>query len=454
MPQTTQSASGRFDALDTLRCLAVLVMVQGHSFYVTLTHSEHGSDWYRWHNYLHGYTAPAFLFGAGLAFGYTTLSNRVAEHGTWGPVLSKRLYRYLSLFVIGYAIQLPPLGMATLDWSLQSVRVFLRAEALQHIAAALLFAQLLVVAVRRALPVVLLCAGLGVSIVLSGPVLSRVPLAEWGSPAIAAYMTGASGSTFPLIPWAGFVMAGIVVGAVVRQARQATTDAWVAVGFVTLGAAAVTTSLWLDTAWPDVFGEHAYWKVSPYFFVRRLGWVLAMLGVFAGVDCVIRRWSAETKVGSVRTWIRLISQQSLVAYVAHLVILYGSPFSPGLRTILSKNLGPLGSSVVVLGLFVALGGLLLFWTRLERNYEPRFYRFRRTGVAVMAATTLVAAVRTAGYPMGGTPVIATSHAATMKLTPVAGVSGETSEFETGERITASAAGMAPSASDGESISRR
>ena len=122
---------GRFDALDTLRCLAVLVMVQGHTFYLVMDDAVREASWYGWHNYLHGFTAPAFLFGAGLAFGVTTLRD-FESHTHAGPVLYKRLYRYLGLFAIGYALQLPPLHLDMTAISAVHLKVFFRVEALQH----------------------------------------------------------------------------------------------------------------------------------------------------------------------------------------------------------------------------------------------------------------------------------------------------------------------------------
>lgn len=381
----------RFDALDTLRCIAVLVMVQGHAFYVTLTAAERAAPWHSWHDYLHGYTAPGFLFGAGLAFGYTTLGPQIQQHASWGPTLSKRIYRYMSLFAIGYALQLPPLAASTASWEQGSLRVFLRVEALQHIGAALMLCQLLVVMLRRRWAVALTTAALSALIVLAGPAVSRLPVAELGPPLWGAYWSSDLGSTFPLVPWAGFVFIGVTAGAVLRKVTGSVALGLIAAAFFALGLSLVWISLQLDSHFPGAFGEHFYWKVSPYFFLRRLGWVLVALGALAGLDALLRSWSGSP--GPVRGWVRRVSQHSLVVYVAHLVILYGSPISPGFKGVLAERLDWLQSSVVVALMFLALGALLIAWDTLEAQHARRFLRARRTGVAVMALASLLAVVR-------------------------------------------------------------
>ena len=62
----------RWLGLDVFRFFAVLMMVQGHVFTTLLDATTKAQGWYPHHSAFHGYTAPMFLFGAGLAFGYTT----------------------------------------------------------------------------------------------------------------------------------------------------------------------------------------------------------------------------------------------------------------------------------------------------------------------------------------------------------------------------------------------
>ena len=54
--------AGRWLALDLLRFCAVFLMVQGHTFSSLLDPSVRAERWYQHHNFVHGYTAPMFLF--------------------------------------------------------------------------------------------------------------------------------------------------------------------------------------------------------------------------------------------------------------------------------------------------------------------------------------------------------------------------------------------------------
>src|SRR5262249_12613026 len=63
----------RWLALDVLRGVAVLLMIQGHTFTALLDPAHYVGNWSRWHSLLHGLTAPMFLLGGGLAYGFVTM---------------------------------------------------------------------------------------------------------------------------------------------------------------------------------------------------------------------------------------------------------------------------------------------------------------------------------------------------------------------------------------------
>ena len=63
----------RWRALDLLRLVAVVLMVQGHVFTALLDRGLRHGPWYIRHSYVHGLTAPIFFFASGLAFGVAAL---------------------------------------------------------------------------------------------------------------------------------------------------------------------------------------------------------------------------------------------------------------------------------------------------------------------------------------------------------------------------------------------
>jgi len=394
MSASAAKQPGRFDALDTLRCLAVLVMVQGHTFYLVVEDSLRSSAWYGWHNYLHGFTAPAFLFGAGLAFGVTTLRD-FDSHAQVGPTLYKRLYRYLGLFAIGYFMQMPPLHLDMTGVSAAHVRVFFRVEALQHIAVGLLVCQALVLLLRDRFNFIATVTVLGVAIVTAGPYLSRLPFEAVLPLGLSAYLTTNTGSTFPLLPWAGFVFMGVTTAAAIQSRAMTGPSRGLVASLCGAGLALVGLSLAFDLAWPAIWGDHNYWKVSPYFFLRRFGWVVVLLGAFAAGDLLWSRMGAHGGPGPVRRMVRLVSQNSLILYVAHLWVLYGSQFGDA-RGAMLHSLDLVQASALVFGLLAALVLMLYGWRFVERNWEKPFLVVRRGVVASMAAAVVFCMVQVSG----------------------------------------------------------
>src|SRR5690606_22332453 len=81
------------------------------------------------------------------------------------------------------------------------------------------------------------------------------------------------------------------------------------------------------TRW-NPFGVHDFWKTSPFFFFWRLGNVLAVLTLL----CFAERWIERAKIAiDPAAWgakalaiVRVVGQESLIVYVAHLLVLHGS----------------------------------------------------------------------------------------------------------------------------------
>ena len=135
----------RWRALDLLRLVAVVLMVQGHVFTALLDRELRHGPWYIRHSYVHGLTAPIFFFASGLAFGVATLRNW-SDHAHWGPPVKRRLGRYGWLLFIGYMLSLPELSFREL-WTSASpdtARMFFRVDALENIAVSLIIVQGLV----------------------------------------------------------------------------------------------------------------------------------------------------------------------------------------------------------------------------------------------------------------------------------------------------------------------
>jgi uncharacterized membrane protein len=367
------ATAGRFVALDLLRFLAVILMVQGHTFREVLDLGLRDQRWHGYHNYIHGYTAPIFLFSSGLAFGITTFRSW-EKHLTFGPTLLKRLERYALLLLIGYAMQLPRFSLAGL-WELPDARLgpALALNALQNIGFTLAIAELSVVALRTQRRFVAFTAAFAVVLVLVAPALWRMDVSN-----VPVFFTGylntSTGSIFPIAPWGAFLLAGILTahGIWDPDARAVRPNAHLVL--LAIGAVTILIGRQLSGAGLDwVFGEHNYWKTSPYFFLVRIGVVWTVLALLMAAANLLSSDSAARKPGLVQT----LGQETLVIYVAHLFALYGSPLTPGIVPHVRGTLSLLESTLLFGGVFVVMIAIALAWHAVKTRHPVPFHHVRR-----------------------------------------------------------------------------
>ncbi|MBX7191145.1 MAG: DUF1624 domain-containing protein [Sandaracinaceae bacterium] len=376
-PARVGGKGARWLALDLLRFVAVLLMVQGHVFTSLLDPSYESQRWLRHHNFVHGYTAPMFLFASGLAFGYTTFRAWKANT-TWGDGLAKRFRRYGWLLVIGYVLHMPALALTRLvHLDAGTVRTWLQVDVLQHIGVSLALLQLLALAVRREKVFVGIVGALFTAVVLGAPLVWAADVSFLPSP-IASYLNADTGSLFPLFPWAGFTYAGILVAYAARSAKRPSHDlAW---PLLALTVTLFVVPIALNRTGLQPYGAHDFWKTDPYYFFFRLANVLAVLTAWCFVEKLAdaRSWldegtkDAKTRMGELLSLVRIVGAESLLIYVVHLVFLHGSVLSSGLEHATGRSLTFGQASFVAATLFFAMVALAWTW----HEWKKGTWRFR------------------------------------------------------------------------------
>jgi uncharacterized membrane protein len=358
-------------------------MVQGHVFYEVLSNTVREQDWYGWHKYVHGFTAPIFLFSSGLAFGITTLG-RWDEHRTVGKPVAKRFERYLILIGLGYLIHLPVLSLSWIA-SLPPERLaaLTRVDALQHIGLVLMVCEGLVIALQRKRPYLGVIGVLLVFGVASAPWVWNLDVSALPIP-IAAWVNDHTSSIFPIVPWCGFILSGVLTARFVEKRRGKVSPDLreLALPIAAIGVLTLLAGLTLRDAW-DPFPEHNFWKTSPWFFLIRAGWIFIVLAILCAIDVAIarrRRKRAEkgkkARGGRVIRFVQTVGTQTLVIYVAHLFLIYGVGFMPGVRRWVHRDLSLGGSMGVVLVFFVLMAALAWFWSWVKKNHLKTFDRVR------------------------------------------------------------------------------
>jgi acyltransferase len=319
-----QSESRRIVFIDVLRLIAAVQMVQGHTLDALLaTELRHGPLFQAW-TFARGLTSTAFLVAAGLAV-------VLAQDASWlDPAAGRkrRLWRALRLVLIGYAMH-APLGILLGQDSSAALRELLAVDVLQCIGMSVALLELLpLLTARRRVRAALACALGAACFVAVAPADALVGPALAGSwRGLANYLSASGGSLFPLLPWAGFVFAGMGVGLWLLPERGGLPPVRCALGLAVAGSALLLPALLRAPL--AVRGL----QLSPAACALRLGLVL---------------WFAAGLVATLEGRLRLprllarLASETLFVYVSHVLVLYAG--GVGLAHLIGPRLG-LGSAL-------------------------------------------------------------------------------------------------------------
>ena len=178
---------------------------------------------------------------------------------------------------------------------------------------------------------------------------------------LAAYLSSATGSLFPLFPWAAYVFAGAAGGQFYARWGAAHLVSFARWGML-VGAALLAAGM---TLLSDIPADVAV----------RTGTCFLILGVIAVMSRHVPR--LPHVFGAV-------AQESLLVYFVHLCIVYGSIWNPGLASVYGGRLtlpGTLGAVLVVVATMI---GLAWQWNRFK-HFRPRAARW----VSVVAGAVLI-----------------------------------------------------------------
>lgn len=352
MKITAATSPGRLEYLDLIRGVFILVMIEGHTLRLFLSPEAKASVVYQYQELIHNLTGPAFLFASGAAYVYSTRS-RWEVYRRWGPRLRRRLARWLVVLLVGYALQLTfgTLRRTLADSTPEQLAYLVSLNILQCIIYSLLLLQLLMMinpswrGFVRATVVV----GLGVALL--------TPFAwEYGQDGpvwISVLLSGHTRSIFPLFPYAGFTLAGVAWGHLHLLSREQEREAaflgrcvWYAAG---LGLGSFILGY---LPLPEIYAD--LWSTSPLSFLVRVSMMIFL--------AVVARW-LEPWLLPRFDLLAMAGRQSLLIYVVHLLVLYGSAFNPdtSLRKTFGVPLAPPNAILVWLGFTAVMVAIAAWW---------------------------------------------------------------------------------------------
>jgi uncharacterized membrane protein len=345
--------------LDWQRGLAVLYMVEWHTYDSWRADAVAQGGWHDLVATIGGFAAPSFLYMAGMS---QLLADAAAERqqASAGARRLRAVRRALWLLGVAYAFRFVELVLGGAYRVPGGWQGLLRVDVLNVIAVSLLAGALLVVG-RPAWAQVLLATAAACAVALLSPVVggwSHAPsrLLDY------LYTTDWQRGIFHLFPWAAFCLAGVALGRLAWQAPRPLL--WIGMG------AALFAGGWaVERYLPPFYAHQDFWRTSPQWVAMRLGLCVATSGLLQLAPASADRWLS---------WLRTMGRHSLLGYFLSIEIPYGA-----LSSDLHKRLG---MGTALLGVVVMIAATWAASLAADRYDAWRAGRTRRAVPPAVAPT--------------------------------------------------------------------
>ena len=345
--------------LDLMRAFAVLMMVQGHTVHTFLAPEfrTHDLFFYAAWDFMRGFTAPIFMFTAGVVFTYLLYYHKPSLHNN--PRVIKGLKRFLLLVFIGYMLRYP----SYIIWDFSTVTqqgwlVFFSVDALHLIGFGLLFIIIsaFIAEKLKIKPYYIITAAL-LFFFLTYPFVASISWKDFLPLPIAAYFYSGTGSLFPLFPWAGYVLSGGVLGYYLSQNENAFKEKKFGIILIVLGSCLFITYFLMPKVLPILGLSYTSDAFKMNTIVLRIGYVVGISGILS---------LAALRFDNIPDFIKLIGRHTLLIYAVHLVILYGSAWVPSIYSTYGESLNVFQTLVAVAVMYILMGGMVIGLDKIQK----------------------------------------------------------------------------------------
>lgn len=338
--------------IDLMRAFAVLQMVQGHTVDALLAPEFRLLDYpaYAVWNFMRGMTAPIFMFTSGVVFTY--LFRLVDEPFEKNPRVKKGIKRFLLLVFLGYLLRYPTYKV--FDFSnvtKQQLDIFFAVDVLQLIGFGLLFLIISAfISEKLNLSDTITFLVIGLAFIVPAPFFAKMDWMKYFPQPIANYFYSGQGSLFPLFPWAGYVILGGILGSylarnplVFKTNKFSIRIILTGLGLIVLAEIYIISNL----------GEFISKNSDSYTYntiIFRIGFVLILTGIVSYIS---------QSINSIPRIIILIGRNTLLIYVVHLMIIFGSAWNPGLFIIWGNSL-PAATTILIALIMITLMTFMVY----------------------------------------------------------------------------------------------
>ena len=370
------SPKARLLFIDLYRSAVILLMLEGHFVRTFLSADLQRSTFFQVHEFIHGLSAPAFLFGAGLTFIVST-RQRWIEYHHWGPPLARRIRRLLFVLLIGLALHLPYFSIRkiVLEGTSADFLQLFQSDVLTCIGIGLISLHAVVFFFKTESRFYGLVLSATLIVCFLTPIVWDADFLHSAPPFISQLFDGRNGSPFPLFPYVGFLFAGVIVSWEFLVASEQHRERQFMVRLFAIGAAFLLAGILFDALPIRMYPTYNYWYTSPNYFFVRIGCVMFLT---AG------SWLVAARISSPSPLLTVFGKESLFIYALHLPIIYGSVVNPSLnlRSMSAPDHGAAETAMYCLLFIAIMLGCAVAWNYLKRKHF-NIYRLIQLGTSAV-----------------------------------------------------------------------
>lgn len=301
--------------LDVLRGVAVLIMIEAHVIDSWTQPADRGSRGFGESLILGGFGAPLFLFLAGVAVAMSAGSKarRAGDPAAAARAVQKR---GLQIFALAFLFRLQSFLLSNAPaWTM------LRVDILNVMGPTMVAAAALWALGRGPRGRAVIFAAAAAAVVLATPLIRQVAWLGVLPDSLEAYLRPLPGmSNFTFFPWAGFLLAGGIVGVILDGARTRVADRRANLAFGAAGVILATVA-YQASFLPPIHPGSRFWTTSVSFFCIRLGLMAAALAV-------AWLWEQRPTAGRRFSPLQVLGRASLFVYWIHVELVYGLVSGP------------------------------------------------------------------------------------------------------------------------------
>ena len=346
-----ESKQKRIIFIDLMRAFAVFMMVQGHTVdsFLSPEFKSPDSPIFGLWNYLRGFTAPIFMFSAGVAFTYLFRLN--GEKFKSNPRVKKGLKRFLLLIVIAYFLRFPTYRI--FDYSNVTPdqwASFFTVDTLHLIAFGLLFIMFAIYLSEKLKvdDIHMLIFGAVLFLALQ-IVFEPINWVSFMHPLFAGYFYAGSGSFFPLFPWVAYLLCGGALGSKIARNPEKVKNSKFGIKVMLIALAVFAFGKSLEQIKFAFNWGEPFWVNAIYLFTLRLSVVIFLNGLMSLI---------AHRVNNIPKVVKLFGRYSLLIYVVHVIALYGDTWFPGFNEQYYQKFSVL-PTILFAALMLSLMGLMV-----------------------------------------------------------------------------------------------